>query len=117
LITFSDSNWAGCVDTRRSITGFCIFIGDLLISWKSKKQQTVFRSSAKAKYHAMASTCSELKWLFSLHKDFKVPHPNAALLLSDNQSTLHIAANPIFHEKTKHIEIDCNKRKDSTWSY
>uniref|UniRef100_A0A2N9IAK7 Reverse transcriptase Ty1/copia-type domain-containing protein n=1 Tax=Fagus sylvatica TaxID=28930 RepID=A0A2N9IAK7_FAGSY len=80
---FSDSDWAGCPDTRRSTTGYCVFLGSSLVSWRSKKQTTVSRSSAEAEYRAMASAAA-----------------------------LHIAANPVFHERTKHIEIDCHLVRD-----
>ena len=112
LKAFSDSDWAGCRDTRRSITRFSVYFGPSFIPWRSKKQPTVSRSSYEAKYRALASTTCELQWLTYLLHDFRVSFIQPATLYCDNQSTIQIGSNPVFHERTKHIEIDCHIVRD-----
>jgi hypothetical protein len=102
---FCDADWAGCRDDRRSTTGFAIFLGTNLISWGAKKQDTVSRSTAEAEYRALASTTAELMWFVHLLTTIGhcVPSPQ---LYCDNISAIHMAKNPVFHHRTKHIEID-----------
>ena len=83
-----------------------------MVSWRSKKQGVVFRSSVEARYMAMASVACKITCALQLLKDLKIYHPKPTMLFCDNRATLHIAANPVFHERTKHIEVDCHLVRD-----
>nr|XP_016486776.1 PREDICTED: uncharacterized mitochondrial protein AtMg00810-like [Nicotiana tabacum] len=94
-----------CPYTRKSVTGYLIKIRESLISWKSKKQTTIFRSSAEAEYRSLASTVAELTWLLGLMKEIDVKVDQPVTIFCDNKATIQIAANPVYHERTKYIEI------------
>ncbi|KAG9442724.1 hypothetical protein H6P81_018578 [Aristolochia fimbriata] len=106
LSAYSDADWAGDVTDRRSTTGYCIFLGDSLISWHSKKQSTVSRLRTEAEYRALADTTSELVWLCWLLSDMGVQLDTPSPLHCDNRSVIQIAHNDVFNERTKHIEVD-----------
>ncbi|KAL0444634.1 UNVERIFIED_CONTAM: Retrovirus-related Pol polyprotein from transposon RE1 [Sesamum latifolium] len=107
LAVYTDADWGTCFDTRRSVTDFCVFLGSSLFSWKTKKKNIVSRSSNKAKYRAMAASVCELQWISFLLKDFEISVSTPIPFWCDNQAALHITANPVFHEHTKHLDIDC----------
>ncbi|PNX93512.1 histone deacetylase, partial [Trifolium pratense] len=105
LRAYSDADWATDQDDRRSTSGSCIYFGSNLVSWGSKKQQLVARSSTEAEYRSMANTTAELLWIQSILQELQVPcHPPT--LLCDNLSAVSLAHNPVLHSRTKHIELD-----------
>jgi len=106
LQAFCDSNWAGNLDDRRSTTGIGILLGSSLISWTAKKQSVVARSSTEAEYHAMALATTDLFWLRMLFKDLGIPLFSTPRLWCNNIGALALASNPIYHARTKHIEVD-----------
>jgi hypothetical protein len=111
LIVYSDADWAGCPDSRRSTSGYCVYLGDNLASWSSKRQTIVSRSSAEAEYRAVAHALAETCWLRQLLQELHTL-TSATIVYCDNVNTVYMTGNPVHHRCTKHIEIDIHFVRD-----
>lgn len=106
LTTYTDADWAGDADDRRSHGGYCIFFGDNIVSWSSKKQTFVSRSSIESEYRSMASAVSELLWILNFLKELHINVTSSPIVWCDNLSATALTINPIYHSRMKHIELD-----------
>nr|GFA21873.1 ribonuclease H-like domain-containing protein [Tanacetum cinerariifolium] len=111
LVAYSDADWAGCPTTRRSTSGYCVFLGNNLLSWSSKRQPTLSRSSAEAEYRGVANAVAETCWLCNLLRELHTLLSSATLVYCDNVSAVYLSCNPV-QQRTKHIEIDIHFVRD-----
>jgi hypothetical protein len=95
LVVYTDADWAGCPDTRRSISGYTMFLGDNIVSWSSKRQNVVSRSSAEAEYHVVANGVVEACLLRQLLVELHNPLSWATLVYRDNVSIVYLSTNPV----------------------
>nr|GEW75863.1 ribonuclease H-like domain-containing protein [Tanacetum cinerariifolium] len=112
LVAYSDADWNGCPTTRRSTSCYCVFFGNSLLSWSSKRQPTLSRFSAEAEYRGVANVVAETCWLRNLLHELHTPLSSATLVYCDNVSVVYLSCNPVQHQRTKHIEIDIHFVRD-----
>ena len=106
LTEYSDADWACDINDRKSIRAYCIFLSNNLVFWSSKKQAIVAKSSTESEYRALSAASSEISWLQSLFSELNITKLPTHVLWCDNQSAKDLARNPVFHSRSKHIELD-----------
>ncbi|CAN1322455.1 Retrovirus-related Pol polyprotein from transposon RE2 [Linum perenne] len=106
LSIFTDADWAGDTTDRRSTSAYVTYLGPNIISWSSRKQRTVSRSSTEAEYRALATASSEVLWLTSLLQEIGFPTAAAPTVWCDDVGATYLSKNPVFHSRSKHLEID-----------
>ena len=102
---FSNSDWVGCIEDTRSTSGYCFSFGSSVFSWSSKKQEVVAQSTTKAKYIVAITAINQGLWLRKLLTDLDMKQEVSTKVFVDNQATISIANDPVFHGKTKHFKI------------
>ncbi|GJR18082.1 ribonuclease H-like domain-containing protein [Tanacetum coccineum] len=112
LVGYTDADWTGCPFTRRSTFGYCVFLGNNLLSWSAKLQHTISRSSVEAEYRGVANVVVETTWIRNFLRDLHSPLLTATMVYCDNVNAVYMSANPSQHQRTKHIEIDIHFVRD-----
>jgi hypothetical protein len=106
LDAYTDTAWAGCLDTRCSTSAYVVFLGDNLVSWSAKKHTIIYHSSAEAEYRAVANDIGEATWLRQLFHELQAPLSRCILVYCDNISVVYLSTIPVQHQRTKHVKID-----------
>nr|GEV14148.1 hypothetical protein [Tanacetum cinerariifolium] len=112
LIAYSDAVWAGCPATRRYTSGYCVFLGDNLVMWSFKRPDTLSRSSVEAEYRRVVNTVAETSWIRNLLRELHTSLFTATLVYGDHVSVIYMSANPLQHQRTKHIDINIHFVRD-----
>jgi hypothetical protein len=105
LMAYTDADWAGCIDDRRSTSGAAFYLGECLVSSLSKKQSSIYLSTAEAEYIAATTCCTQVLWMKQTLTDIQVEYDDPIPIYCDNTSAISISKNLVMHSKTKHIPI------------
>lgn len=108
LISFTNSDWAGFIDDRKSTFGYVFSLGTNAVSWTNEKQHEVALSSIEAKYRGTVKKACEAMWLWRMLSNIKMSQAGPSPLIYNNQGALKLAKNPIFHKRTKHVKFHCH---------
>lgn len=95
-----------CLTARKSVIGYCVYMGNSLVSWKNKKEETVSRSFTKSEYRALGSITCEIVWVLKVSFDLVVKELTLVNVFCDNESAIELVLNLVFHEKMKHFKVD-----------
>ncbi|KAL5812625.1 hypothetical protein ACOSQ3_027575 [Xanthoceras sorbifolium] len=123
LVGYSDSDWGGDIDDRKSTSGFVFFMGNTAFTWMSKKQPIVTLSTCEAEYVAATSSVCHVIWLRNLLKELGLPQEEPTEICVDNKSAIALAKNPVFHDRSKHIDTryhyirECIAKRDVQMEY
>ncbi|KAE8703262.1 Dynamin-related protein 5A [Hibiscus syriacus] len=106
IVAFADADWGASIDDRRSITGYGVFLGKCLVTWCSKKQKTVSRSTMEAEYKSVADAAADIAWVNALLTDLGIQQGREPIVWCDKTSTVAMSANPVYHAQSKHVDLD-----------